>query len=104
MSTLRDRFLAALKFLQDWYTDSLKARDYNSPATSSSKPGSTHFRSQSYPSTRQWLEDWRRARDAADQERLVEAIEAEIDQLSGSPRTEAYRDHWNKTRYRTVTS
>lgn len=104
MTVLRDRFLAALKSLQDWHTDSLKARDYNSPATSSSKPGSTHFRAQSYPSTRQWLEDWRRAGDAAAQERVVEAIEAELDQLSGSPRTVTYRDYWGKTRYRTATA
>ena len=104
MSTQQDRFLAALRRLQDWHVDAVKAVDYNSPATSSSKPGSTHFRAQRYPDTGRWLAEWRYAAgNDIRKELIIQEMEGEIGRFAQRVPTISYRDHWGKTRYRTIT-
>lgn len=98
------RFLTALKVLQDWHADSVKARDYNSPASSSSKPGSVVLRVQRYPGTADWFARWRHAYSDLAREAIIQGLEDEYERLVGRPSVEAYRDYWGKTRYRTVTA
>lgn len=100
--TQQHRFLTALKRLQDWHADSVKARDYNSPAASSSKPGAVVLRSQEYPGTARFLEDWSRAHTDERREAIILHLDIEYQALSCRPPTEQYRDHWGKTRYRRV--
>ena len=100
--TQQHRFLVALKRLQDWHADSLKARDYNSPGVSSSKPGAVHLRVQRYPSTARVWGDWRFARTDEAREAVIAELEAEYDRLSGRPRVITYRDFYGKTRFRTL--
>lgn len=98
--THQHRFLAALKTLQDWYADSVKARDYNSPASSSSKPGAVVLRIQRYPGTKDWIVRFMSATSPAAREAVCVQIEEEYERLVGRPSVEAYRDYWGKTRYR----
>jgi hypothetical protein len=96
------RFLLALKRIQSWYADSVKARDYNSPASSSSKPGAVVLRVQRYPSTADWFVRYSRARSEDAREEVIQGLEAEFSRLTSRPLVEAFRDHWGKTRYRKV--
>ncbi len=90
--TQEPRFVAALKSLQDWHTDSLKARDYNSPGVSSGKPAARMLRAQEYPSTRTALDRWRGARSDLEREEIIEDLEAEFYGLGVGP-SRKYEEH-----------
>jgi hypothetical protein len=96
------RFLAALKALQRWHADSVKAQTYDGPTVSATKPGARVLRSQPYPSLRKQFDDWRHARSDDEREQLIERLEAELATITKRPKVDEYRDHWGKTRYRDV--
>jgi hypothetical protein len=96
------RFLAALKRLQDWHADSVKARDYNAPAAGGGKPGHRVLLRQEYPGTRKAWDSWRHAPDDDEREAIIDYLDEEYRQLTRRPPMESYKDYWGKTRYRRV--
>lgn len=98
--TQQHRFLTALRRLQDWHADSVKAQTLESQSTG--KPESRILQAQHHGFLFHWLKLWKYSRDDDDREKLIEELEDMVAARTKRPQVEAYKDHWNKTRYRKV--
>lgn len=74
--TQEHRFLGALRRLQDWHLDSVKAQTFG--GTAASAPGPRVLQGQSYPGTHAWLGRWGAAGSDEHREELIAAIEDEF--------------------------
>jgi hypothetical protein len=96
--TQQQRFLAALRRLQDFHTDSVKSQSFIT-ATSSSNRGARILYSQQYPDTRAWFDKWRDASSDDHRARLVNEIEAELYTL-GVGASQRYTAHYGTAEWK----
>jgi hypothetical protein len=87
--TQQHRFVVALRRLQDWHLDSVKAQALG--GRSSEAPSSRVLQAQRYPGTNQWLARWIHARSDEQREELIAGLEDEFYALGMSPSRKASR-------------
>ena len=83
--TQQHRFLTALRALQRWHSDSVKARVYTGATAGTGSAEHAILVPQRYPGTRQAFHDWRWARTYEAREEVIARLEQEFYRLEHGP-------------------
>jgi hypothetical protein len=85
MTALESRFWTALRRLEAWHSDAVKAQSFTNSNTTHGKPGSVELKVTPYPHYSYWTNEWRKARDDVERETVISDLGEEWDQLGLSP-------------------